>query len=56
MSKPRNLVLLIDDEPKIRRFLHAGFEIHGFSVVEAEKYKINSRGARPAAEGSIARR
>ena len=36
MSKPRNLVLLIDDEPKIRRFLHAGFEIHGFSVVEAE--------------------
>jgi two-component system KDP operon response regulator KdpE len=35
MSKPRNRVLLID-EPKIRRFLHAGFEIHGFSVVEAE--------------------
>lgn len=36
MSKPSNLVLLIDDEPKIRRFLSAGFEIHGFSVVEAE--------------------
>ncbi|MGY3529905.1 two-component system KDP operon response regulator KdpE [Bradyrhizobium embrapense] len=36
MSKPRNLVLLIDDEPKIRRFLRAGFEIHGFTVVEAE--------------------
>ncbi|NEU94413.1 response regulator [Bradyrhizobium uaiense] len=36
MSKPRNLVLLIDDEPKIRRFLRAGFEIHGFSVGEAE--------------------
>lgn len=36
MSKPRNLVLLIDDEPKIRRFLRAGFEIHGFAVVEAE--------------------
>ncbi|MDH2383536.1 response regulator [Bradyrhizobium sp. CER78] len=36
MSNPRNLVLLIDDEPKIRRFLRAGFEIHGFSVVEAE--------------------
>lgn len=36
MSKPRNLVLLIDDEPKIRRFLRAGFELHGFSVVEAE--------------------
>ncbi|MBR0935751.1 response regulator [Bradyrhizobium jicamae] len=36
MTKPSNLVLLIDDEPKIRRFLRAGFEIHGFSVVEAE--------------------
>jgi two-component system KDP operon response regulator KdpE len=36
MSKPSNVVLLIDDEPKIRRFLRAGFEIHGFSVIEAE--------------------
>jgi two-component system KDP operon response regulator KdpE len=36
MNKPANLVLLIDDEPKIRRFLRAGFEIHGFSVAEAE--------------------
>jgi two-component system KDP operon response regulator KdpE len=29
-------VLLIDDEPKIRRFLRAGFELDGFSVLEAE--------------------
>jgi two-component system, OmpR family, KDP operon response regulator KdpE len=36
MSKPTNLVLLIDDETKIRRFLRAGFELHGFSVLEAE--------------------
>jgi two-component system KDP operon response regulator KdpE len=37
MSKPTNLVLLIEDEPKIRRFLRAGFELHGgFSVQEAE--------------------
>src|ERR1700738_3975708 len=36
MSKPSNVVLLIDDEPKIRRFLRAGFELQGFSVVEAE--------------------
>jgi two-component system KDP operon response regulator KdpE len=36
MSKPSNVVLLIEDEPKIRRFLRAGFEIHGFSVIEAE--------------------
>src|SRR6202035_3100016 len=36
MNKSTNVVLLIDDEPKIRRFLRAGFEIHGFSVLEAE--------------------
>src|SRR6202048_749769 len=36
MNKPSNLVLLIEDEPKIRRFLRAGFVIHGFSVLEAE--------------------
>ena len=36
MSKPTNLVLLIDDEPKIRRFIRAGFELHGgFTVQEA---------------------
>jgi two-component system, OmpR family, KDP operon response regulator KdpE len=36
MNKPSNVVLLIEDEPKIRRFLRAGFEIQGFSVLEAE--------------------
>jgi two-component system, OmpR family, KDP operon response regulator KdpE len=36
MSKPTNIVLLIDDEPKIRRFLRAGFELDGFTVLEAE--------------------
>jgi two-component system KDP operon response regulator KdpE len=36
MNKSTNIVLLIDDEPKIRRFLRAGFELHGFSVLEAE--------------------
>jgi two-component system, OmpR family, KDP operon response regulator KdpE len=37
MNKPTNLVLLIDDEPKIRRFVRAGFELHGgFTVQEAE--------------------
>src|ERR1700721_169113 len=36
MSKPANVVLLIEDEPKIRRFLRAGFELRGFSVIEAE--------------------
>src|SRR6202022_3362513 len=36
MNKATNVVLLIDDEPKIRRFLRAGFELHGFTVIEAE--------------------
>lgn len=36
MSKPANVVLVIDDEPKIRRFLRAGFELQGFSVREAD--------------------
>jgi two-component system KDP operon response regulator KdpE len=36
MTKPSNIVLLIDDEPKIRRFLRAGFELDGFTVLEAE--------------------
>ena len=36
MNKPANIVLLIDDEPKIRRFLRAGFELQGFAVIEAE--------------------
>jgi two-component system, OmpR family, KDP operon response regulator KdpE len=36
MNKPANVVLLIEDESKIRRFLRAGFELQGFSVIEAE--------------------
>src|SRR5476649_2795261 len=36
MNKSANVVLLIDDEPKIRRFLRAGFELNGFYVLEAE--------------------
>jgi two-component system, OmpR family, KDP operon response regulator KdpE len=36
MTKLGNVVLVIDDEPKIRRFLRAGFELNGFIVREAE--------------------
>jgi two-component system, OmpR family, KDP operon response regulator KdpE len=36
MNKPANVVLLIDDEPQIRRFLRADFEFNGYSVLEAE--------------------
>jgi two-component system KDP operon response regulator KdpE len=36
MSKTGNAVLIIDDEPQIRRFVRAGFELQNFRVHEAE--------------------
>jgi two-component system, OmpR family, KDP operon response regulator KdpE len=36
MNKPSNIVLVIDDEPQIRRFLRAAFEFDGYWVLEAE--------------------
>jgi two-component system KDP operon response regulator KdpE len=36
MSRARPTVLIIDDEPQLRRFLRAGFELAGFAVREAE--------------------
>jgi two-component system, OmpR family, KDP operon response regulator KdpE len=36
-------VLVIDDEAPIRRFLRAGFELHGFSVIEAENAAVGLR-------------
>lgn len=33
---PRRTVLIVDDEPQLRRFLRAGFELAGFAVREAE--------------------
>jgi len=38
-------VLVIDDEAQIRRFLRAGYELHGFSVLEAESAAAGLRGA-----------
>ena len=38
-------MLLIDDEPKIRRFLRAGFELRGFTVLEAENAEEGLRAA-----------
>jgi two-component system KDP operon response regulator KdpE len=35
MSEPAQAVLFVDDEIQIRRFLRTGFELNGFSVVEA---------------------
>jgi two-component system, OmpR family, KDP operon response regulator KdpE len=36
MPKSTNSVLVIDDEPQIRRFVSAGLELHGYKVREAE--------------------
>jgi two-component system KDP operon response regulator KdpE len=35
MPKSTNSVLIIDDEPQIRRFVGAGLELHGYKVREA---------------------
>src|ERR1017187_5908096 len=45
MNKPASKVLVIDDELQIRRFLRAGFELHGFSVIEAENAAEGLRAA-----------
>jgi two-component system, OmpR family, KDP operon response regulator KdpE len=36
MPKAANRILIIDDEPQIRRFVKAGLELYGYSVSEAE--------------------
>jgi two-component system, OmpR family, KDP operon response regulator KdpE len=36
MPKSANSVLVIDDEPQIRRFVGAGLELHGYTVKEAD--------------------
>lgn len=36
MTEPRQTVLLVEDEPQMRRFLRAGFELDGLDVDEAD--------------------
>lgn len=45
MNNPHASVLVIDDEPQIRRFLRAGFEIEGYAVHEAETANEGIRNA-----------
>lgn len=35
MNEPAHRILVVDDEPQIRRFLRIGLEGHGYAVVEA---------------------
>jgi two-component system KDP operon response regulator KdpE len=37
MPKPANRIVIIDDEPQIRRFVAAGLDFYGYSVSEAER-------------------
>ncbi len=36
MSKQANRILVIDDEPQIRRFIAAGLDLYGYAITEAE--------------------
>jgi two-component system, OmpR family, KDP operon response regulator KdpE len=36
MPKSANSILIVDDEPQIRRFVTAGLELHGYTVEEAD--------------------
>jgi two-component system, OmpR family, KDP operon response regulator KdpE len=53
MNQPAKLVLVVDDEPKIRRFLHTGYELGGFRVLEAENAAGGLRIAASAAPDLI---
>ena len=36
MSEPAPVIVAVEDDPQIRRFLRTGLESHGFQVHEAE--------------------
>jgi two-component system KDP operon response regulator KdpE len=38
-------VLVIEDNPKVRRFLRAGFEMHGYEILETETGTVGLRAA-----------
>jgi two-component system, OmpR family, KDP operon response regulator KdpE len=40
MRKAANRILLIDDEPQIRRFIKAGLDLYGYSVSDAENGSV----------------
>ena len=40
MSEPKNVIVAIEDDPQIRRFLRTGLESHGFQIHEADTGKL----------------
>ena len=48
MNEPAPRILVVDDEPQIRRFLRIGLEGHGYAVVEAADAQTALRAAATA--------
>jgi two-component system KDP operon response regulator KdpE len=40
MSEPKPVIVIIEDDPQIRRFLRTGLESHGFETHEADSGKL----------------
>ena len=40
MSEPKSVIVAIEDDPQIRRFLRTGLESHGFQIHEADTGKL----------------
>jgi two-component system, OmpR family, KDP operon response regulator KdpE len=40
MTKPNPVIVVIEDDPQIRRFLRAGLQAHGFEIHEADTGKL----------------
>jgi two-component system KDP operon response regulator KdpE len=40
MSEPRPVVVIVEDDPQIRRFLRTGLQSHGFETHEADNGKL----------------
>jgi two-component system, OmpR family, KDP operon response regulator KdpE len=40
MSDPRPVIVVIEDDPQIRRFMRTGLESHGFEIHEADTGKL----------------
>jgi len=40
MSEPKTVIVAIEDDPQIRRFLRTGLESHGFQIHEADAGKL----------------
>ena len=40
MAEAQETILVVDDEPQIRRFLRASLSMHGYGVAEVENGRL----------------